>query len=96
MVLGTIACTGVPTAGGDALTAASLGLELELNQVDLSNSADTGQTVGLITQWDPSDNKVAFYCQGTAGAGNTLVAYTGDTANHVIGFRAVGKGSATA
>lgn len=95
-VLGTLACTGVPTAGGDVLSAASIGLELELDAVFVSNSANAGQTAGLITQWDDTDNKIAFMVQGTAGAGNALVAYTGDTVNHIIQFRAIGKGSASA
>lgn len=96
MVLGQIACTGVPTAGGDVLSAASLGLEIELNAVFVSNSADAGQTVALATQWDNTDNKIGFFVQGTAGAGNAMVAYSGDTANHIIQFRAIGKGSAVA
>lgn len=97
MVVGSIACTGTPTAGGDALAASDLGLEVELDAVNLGNAYVAGQTTGLVTQWDHTDNKVAFYtANGTPAASTALTAFTGATANYIMEFTAVGKGSATA
>lgn len=96
MLIAKVACTGTPTAGGDALTGSTLGLGTESNVVFVGNAANAGATSALVAQWDDTDDKIAFYVQGTAGAGNALVAYTGDTANHTIQVIAIGKGTVTA
>lgn len=99
-VLADVACSGVPTVGGDALTAASLGLDGELDVLQVpGSSTNVGGTAGLsIAAYHnavtPTSATIVFYVQGTAAAGTAMVAYTGDTVNHVFRVRAVGKGAA--
>lgn len=95
-----IACTGTPTVGGDDLTAAALGFT-ELDTVDpLGGASNVGGTsgvaVGIVHEpgGDESKVKVVFYVQGTAGAANAMIAYTGATAGFVFRARCTGKGKA--
>jgi hypothetical protein len=99
-VIADVACTGTPTVGGDALTAAALGLDIEMDVLACSNASNSGGTAGLVVapihaSATPTSVNVAFYVQGTAAAGTAMVAYTGATAGQVFRVRAVGKGSAT-
>jgi len=100
-VIADVTCTGSPTVGGDALTPSALGLAGELDCVDIcggaSNSGGTsGVTVGVVHGAGVALSQVlvVFYVQGTAGAANAMVAYTGATAGFQFRVRAVGKGSA--
>lgn len=101
-LIADVACTGTPTVGGDALTAAALGLDLELDYVATSGIATvsggtSGTAValyhGVAGTVPVTSVTVVFYVQGTAAAGTSMVAYTGATAGFIFRVRAVGKGS---
>lgn len=100
-VIADVACTGVPTVGGDAITAITLGLDGELDCLQVPGSTtNTGGTAGLSvaayhSSATPASATIVFYVQGTAAAGTAMVAYTGDTVNHVFRVRAIGKGPAS-
>lgn len=101
-VIYDIACTGTPTVGGDALTAAALKLEVELDLVSTSGVASvvggtSGAGIAVIhgAGVNLSQVLIVFYVQGTAAAGTSQVAYTGATAGFAFRARAIGKGSAT-
>lgn len=107
-VVADVAYSGTPTVGGDALTGASIGL----NQVDtvdvVGAGSNTGVTAGYAvsvihstTAFSTSSAGVpgvliGFMVQGTAGAGNPLIAATGALTAGSFRVRAVGKGSAAA
>lgn len=96
-VIGTITLTGSYTTGGETVTAATLGLELSLDDLELEAAVVTG---GLFaTRWDKANSKVLLFANsdGTAAVNEPLpqlgaVAIPGGPAS--IRFRAVGKGSA--
>jgi hypothetical protein len=101
-VIADVACTGTPTAGGDALTAAALGLDIECDVVACSNASLANGTGGLVVSpihasATPTSVTIVFYtAAGTPATGTALAAYTGATANYSFRVRAVGKGAATA
>lgn len=96
-----IACTGTPTVGGDALTAAQLGFaNNELEYVIATGAAGVvGATSGANIQLIHGSGRfltqvlVAFLVQGTAGAANSMLAYSGATANFIFRVVATGKGT---
>jgi hypothetical protein len=107
-VIADVACTGTPTVGGDALTGAALGLN-QVDTVDAVGAAGVvGGTSGTAVQVIHSTTAfstssagvpgvlIVFLVQGTAGAANSMLAYTGATAGFVFRVRAVGKGLASA
>ncbi len=98
-VIADVACTGTPSAGGDNLTAAALGCDLELNSVHpIGNALDATNANALGVSVDHSPIaafalvKVVFHVQAVAGAGTAAVAYTGATAGYKFRVRVVGKG----
>lgn len=96
-----ISCTGTPTVGGDALTAAQLGFaNNELEYVSATGCAGvSGATSAAALQVIHGSGRylsqvlIAFMVQGTAGAANSMVAYTGSTANFIFRVTALGKGT---
>lgn len=95
MVVGSIEAAGTPTAGGDALAAADLGLELVLDTVILGNAYKADGSAVLGTAWDHTDNKISFTTAAATTATTTaLDEYSGSTDDYFMEFIAVGKGSA--
>lgn len=99
-VVADVACTGTPSANGDVLLQSALGLDLELLTFEVlgGTAANGTNTSAVVVGVDHSAIasfgavKLQFYVQGTAGAANALVAYSGATAGMVFRVRAVGKG----
>lgn len=97
-----VAYSGTPTVGGDALTNTALGF-VQLDTVDVvgvgSNAGATaGYTIAVIhpnSAFVPQV-LVAFLVQGTAGAGNPLIAATGALTAGSFRARVVGKGTVSA
>ncbi len=99
-VIADISCTGTPTVGGDALTAAQLGLTGEMEICMASGAAGvSGATSGANVQLIHGTGRflsqvlVAFLVQAVAGAATSMVAYTGATAGFIFRVRAIGKGT---
>lgn len=104
-----IAYSGTPTVGGDILSSAALGFT-SLDTVDVvgigSNAGATaGYAIGIIHSGTPYTTTgsgattaggvlVTFMVQGTAGAGNPLIAATGALTAGSFRARVVGKGGA--
>lgn len=94
MVVANVAAAGATTAGGDVLLPAALGLADECNVLLTGAAADAGQTSFFITQWDDTDNKVAFI-NATAAVGATVpLAQSTATIAHTFRMIAIGKGTA--
>lgn len=97
-VIADVSCSGQPTSGGDTLTGAALGLDLECNIVECSGiAAPAAGTSGVpvaVIHGTGVDHKLAFLVQVTAGAGNALGTYTGTLSSAIVRVRAVGKGKA--
>lgn len=94
MVIANVAAAGATTVGGDVLSPSLLGLEDECNVVDLGPAADAGQTSFFATQWDDTDNKVAFI-NATAAVGAAVpLAQTTAVIAHTMRVVAIGKGTA--
>lgn len=82
--------TGTYTTGGDAITAAQVGLDvidLMLPVVDVS--AGSGTPAGAVLAWNNSTGKMQLFVQGTAGAGTLMVELTNGTTITGFGFRAI-------
>ena len=95
-VIADVACTGTPTAGGDDLTGAALGLDLTVNAILPSNAVKSDGTIGAVVSAIPGTSKatIVFLVQGMAGATNTMVPLTSTTANLSFRVVAFGKGKA--
>lgn len=97
VVFSDVSCTGTPTVGGDALTAVALGLKQMIAVEPLGNAGVVGATSAAAIQvihpttQVVSQVLVAFMVQGTAGAANSMVAYSGATAGFIFRVKAYGK-----
>lgn len=96
-----ISCTGTPTVGGDALTAAQLGFANNDLEYVIATGAPgvSGGTSGVNVQLIHGTGRmltqvlVVFLVQGTANTANSMVAYTGATAGFIVRLVSVGKGT---
>ena len=96
-----IACTGVPTVGGDALTAAALSLDV-IDIAEASGGAsNVGGTAGAgvsivfpATAFITTMTIVFYVAAAVPGAGVAHIAQTLTTAGYQFRLRVVGKGKA--
>lgn len=97
-LLFSVAASGTPTAGGDALDLSSY-LDLETFRVQVGTLMLSDGTKAVLTSYDPATTKVTFFVQGTAGASTAMVAFTGNTnlgGTSQMSVVAIGKGKAAA
>jgi hypothetical protein len=95
-LLFTVACSGVPTSGGDALDLSAY-LDLDLFSVTVGQLQKSDGTSAVLTSYDPTTTKVSFFVQGTAAAGTAMTVFTGNTnlgGTSQMGVSAIGKGKA--
>lgn len=96
-VVSDVSCTGTPTVGGDALTDTLLGVK-QMIHVNASGAASviggtSGAALALIRPATQVITQVLalFYVQGTAGAANSMVAYSGATAGFLFTVEVTAK-----
>lgn len=82
-------------AGGEALTAATLGLGLELDYVSSGVAVKGDGTLAVIVAYDYTNAKLQAFKSNTA-ANPQEVADTGDLSTYKVRLRCVGKGTAAA
>lgn len=79
--------------GGEALTKATLGLEIELNYV--SDAVAWNGTLAVLTKYDYVNSKLVAFKSNTA-ANPQEVGDTASLANYKARLHAIGKGQVTA
>lgn len=92
----SVAASGTPTAGGDALDLSAY-LDLDLFEIRVGMLVLNDFTKAVLAAYDPATTKVSFYVQGTAAANTAMVAFTGNTnlgGTSQMQVTAVGKGKA--
>jgi hypothetical protein len=87
---GLITVTGTPTAAGDAITAAALGLT-RIEHLDLEGAYTTAATpaTAVLPVYDKANGKIVFFDSGDA-AGNPFPDEADDLSDYVLRFAAFG------
>ncbi len=89
---GKVTVTGTPTANGDAITPAAVGLTRVENLVfDVGLDSTSAPAAAVVPRWEKSTGKVSFWGDAAvAGAGSPLEEVTSSLTGYTFRFVATG------